>query len=124
MNLSAVDQYVTSLGPAGRQVAERQWGITLDDVGGWPLHVGLVVRGGMLRAQAEALRAGVVDGHELLFRNRSLVLVRYAHTGAGEVWVVGDLPVAAIDAAGVDRLLGLVVQAAQAIRGIAAPRGG
>jgi hypothetical protein len=33
-----------------------------------------------------------------------------------EVWVHGDLPVAAVDEVGLDRLLGLVVEGAVAVR--------
>jgi hypothetical protein len=47
---------------------------------------------GLLRAQAEALAPDAISDHELLYRNRSLLLVRYAHTGAGAVWVHGELP--------------------------------
>jgi hypothetical protein len=114
---SLADAYVTSLGPAARTVADGEWGITLEDVGGWPLHVGLRLRDGFLRAQAEVAAAGRVSDHELLFRNRALRVVRLAHTGAGDVWIVGDLPEAAVSAAEIDRLLGLLVAAATEVRG-------
>jgi hypothetical protein len=117
---SLADAYVTSLGPAARTVADGEWGITLEDVGGWPLHVGLRLRDGFLRAQAEVAGSGQVSDHELLFRNRALRVVRLAHTGAGDVWIVGDLPEAAVSAAEIDRLLGLLVAAATEVRGRAA----
>ena len=100
---SLADAYVKSLGPAARRVADGEWGVTLDDVAGWPLHVGIRLREGFLRAQAEVVGADRIGDHELLFRNRTLRLVRLAHTGAGDVWVVGDLPEEAVSAAGLDR---------------------
>lgn len=113
---SLADVYITSLGPAARRVADGEWGVTLEDVAGWPLHVGIRLRDGFLRAQAEVVGAGRVSDHELLFRNRTLRVVRLAHTGAGDVWVVGDLPDAAVSAAELDRLLGLLVAAATDVR--------
>jgi hypothetical protein len=110
------DAYLKSLGPAARRVADGEWGVTLEDVAGWPLHVGIRLREGFLRAQGEVLGAGRISDHELLFRNRTLRLVRLAHTGAGDVWVVGDLPEAALSAAELDRLLGLLVAAATEVR--------
>lgn len=113
---SLADAYVKSLGPAARRVADGEWGVTLEDVAGWPLHVGIRLREGFLRAQAEVLGADRISDHELLFRNRTLRLVRLAHTGAGDVWVVGELPEAAASAAEMDRLLGLLVAAATEVR--------
>ena len=60
--------------------------------------------------------AGQLDEHTLLFWNRSLPLVRFAHTGAGKVYVKGDVPVAAVDAALLDRFLGLLVRTATMAR--------
>lgn len=111
-----VDGYLAGIEASWRRVAPGEWGVTLDDVAGWPLHVGLTLRQGLLRAQAEVVQAGQVDDHEVLLRNRSLALVRYAHTGAGAVWVVGDLPASAVVASDVDRLLGLLVSAAADLR--------
>ena len=113
---SVADSYIASLGPAARRVAEGEWGITIEDVAGWPLHVGVRLAEGFLRAQAEVVGDGQVSDHELLFRNRTLRVVRLAHTGAGDVWVVGDLPAAAVSPAELDRLLGLLVAAATDIR--------
>jgi hypothetical protein len=113
---SVADAYFASLGAAGRRVADGEWGVTIDDVSGWPLHVGIRLRDGFLRAQAEVVGSGQIADHELLFRNRTLRVVRLAHTGAGDVWVVGDLPAAAVSAPELDRLLGLLVAAATDVR--------
>ena len=86
------------------------------EAGGWPLHVGLAYRDGLLRAQAEVLPPDALSDHELLFRNRSLVLVRFAHTGAGAVWVHGELAPELVSAEWIDRLLGLLVEAAVVAR--------
>ncbi len=88
---STISQFLESLEAESRQVAPGEWGLTVD-AAGWPLHVGLALRDGLLRAQCEALGPGQVSDHELLFRNRGLVLVRYAQSGAGAVWVHGELP--------------------------------
>jgi hypothetical protein len=113
---SVADAYIASLGGAGRRVADGEWGVTIDDAAGWPLHVGIRLRDGFLQAQAEVVGNGQVSDHELLFRNRGLRLVRLAHTGAGDVWVVGDLPQDAVSPAELDRLLGLLVAAAIEVR--------
>jgi hypothetical protein len=118
-----IDDYLGGLEASSRRVAPGEWGLSVADVGGWPLHVGLKLirsRPPLLRAQAEVLGPGRVDDHEVLFRNRSLAIVRYAHTGAGAVWVVGDLPEAAVTEAELDRLLGLLVSAAADLRRLAA----
>jgi len=99
-----------------RRVAPGEWGITVD-AGGWPLHVGVAVRDGLVRAQALVADAGSLDPHQLLFWNRQTALVRFAHTRAGEVHVMGELPAAAATAVELDRLLGLLVAAAEAARG-------
>jgi hypothetical protein len=113
---SVADAYIASLGATARRVADGEWGVTIEDAAGWPLHVGMRLRDGFLRAQAEVSGADQISDHELLFRNRSLRLVRLAHTGAGDVWIVGDLPEAAVSAAELDRLLGLLVAAAVDVR--------
>jgi hypothetical protein len=111
----AVSEFLGSLEASWREVAPGEWGLTLD-AAGWPLHVGLAYRDGMVRAQCEALPPERVSDHELLFRNRGLVMVRYAHTGAGAVWVHGELPAELVTVEWLDRLLGLVVEAATVVR--------
>lgn len=111
----SVSAFLASLEADSRQVAAGEWGLTLE-AAGWPLHVGLAFRDGMLRAQCEALPADRVSDHELLFRNRGLTMVRYAHTGAGAVWVHGELPPELVGADWLDRLLGMLVEAAIVVR--------
>ena len=110
-----VDAVLERLDTGHRRVADAEWGLTLE-VAGWPLHVGLAVRGGFLRAQAEAVGPDTADPAALLHRNRLEPLVRYAHSRAGAVWVHGDLPAATVDAASVDTLLARLVEAAEWVR--------
>jgi hypothetical protein len=110
-----VERYLSGLGGDWRRLAEGEWGLTVD-AAGWPLHVGVVLRDGVLRAQAEVLGPDRVSDHELLHRNRGLRLVRYAHAGDGTVWVLGDLPPVAVSASALDGLLGAVVAAATVAR--------
>ena len=60
-----------------------------------------------------------IDPHVLLQWNRQTRLVRMAQTRSGDVWVLGDVPVQAVDGTQVDRLLGLVVEGVLAVRGYA-----
>lgn len=113
--VATVDDYLRTLEAEWRSVAPGEWGLTID-AAGWPLHVGLALRDGLLRAQAEVLGPDQLDDHELLVRNRSLVLVRYAHTGAGAVWVHGELPPELVSPHWLDRLLGILVEAATVAR--------
>jgi hypothetical protein len=107
MPFERVDAYIAEVG--GRRLAEGEWGLDIDGFA-----VGLRASRGLLRAQAWAAPAGAFEPAELLHRNRSLELVRYSATKAGDVWVVGDLPAA--DDAPVDRLLGALAEAASALR--------
>ena len=109
--VETVNAYLEGTEAEWRSVARGEWGITVD-AAGWPLHIGLALRDGLLRAQAEVVGPDQVDDHELLFRNRGLMLVRYAHTGAGAVWVHGELPPELVSPTWLDRLLGLLVDAA------------
>jgi hypothetical protein len=120
MSAGVIDAYLSEVEAETRRLAPGEWGLSAPDVGGWPLHVGLRLHQDLLRAQAEVVGAGQVDEHELLFRNRSLAIVRYAHTGAGAVWVVGDLPAAAVTPRELDRLLGVLVAAAADLRRLVA----
>ena len=110
-----VDQYLQSLEAPARRVSETEWGLTVE-AAGWPLHIGVSLRDGLLRAQAEVLSPDQVADHELLFRNRSLILDRYAHTGAGDVYVHGELPPELVSPQWLDRLLGMLVDAAVVAR--------
>jgi hypothetical protein len=112
---NTVSAFLESLEAESRQVAPGEWGLTFE-AAGWPLHVGLAFRDGLLRAQCEAVGPGAVSSHELLFRNRGLTLVRYAESGAGAVWVHGELAPELVTPQWLDRLLGLLVEAAIVVR--------
>jgi hypothetical protein len=105
MAFETIDAYIAEVG--GRRLANGEWGLQVDGI-----EVGLRVARGVLRAQAWAAPAGSFDALGVLHRNRSLELVRYATTKAGDLWVVGDVPAA--DDAPVDRLLGALVEAVSA----------
>lgn len=116
---TAVTACLARSGAPWRALAAGEWGLRAE-AGGWPLDVGIALRGGVLRAQAAVLPPGGADPHGLLFRNRRLVLVRLAHTGDGTIWVIGEIPaVAAAHEAEVDRLLGALVGAADDVRAAA-----
>ena len=121
--VDVVDAYVRGLGDRGRRVAHAEWGVTIpaEAAGGQPLDVGIRIADGMLRAKAAALPAADgVDPWMLLWWNRQTRHVRFGCTRSREVWVHGDLPVAAVESErAVDRLLGLVAEAALAVRGYA-----
>lgn len=110
-----VDRFIASLDGDTRRVADAEWGITLE-AGGWPLHVGVALRDGLLRAQAQVVGPGRLDPHQLLVWNRQVPLVRFAHTGAGEVYVQVEVPRAAVTPRELDRVLGLLVRVAQQAR--------
>jgi hypothetical protein len=115
----AVERFLAELEGDTRRVAENEWGLTVE-AGGWPLHIGIALRDGLLRTQAEVIGPGRIDPHMLLRWNRDLPLVRFSHTGAGAVYVQGDLPPAAVTAAALDRVLGLLVRVATQAREAAA----
>lgn len=114
-----VDAYIGSLPGDSRRIAHTEWGLTLaaDHAGGWPLDVGLRIADGLLTVKAHALTDPEhVDPWMLLWWNRSTRQVRFCSTQGREIWVHADLPVAAIDERELDRLLGLAVEAALAVR--------
>ena len=115
-----VDAELQKLEVPVRNVSPTEWGLTVE-AAGWPLHIGVAWRDGLLRAQGEVLGPDQVADHELLFRNRGLVLVRYAESGAGAVWVHGELPPELVDARWLDRFLGMLVEAAVVARHRARP---
>jgi hypothetical protein len=117
-----LDAYLEEL-PAlrARRLAHGEWGITVpgEELDGEPLDVGLRLADGLLRAQAVALHgAGHLDPWLLLAWNRQTRMVRFACTRSRDIWIHADLPAACVDERAVDRLLGLVVEAAVAVRGL------
>lgn len=110
-----VDDFIAGLDGDTRRVAYGEWGITLE-AAGWPLHVGVALRDGLLRAQAQVAPAGQLDAHQLLVWNRQVPLVRFSHTRAGDVWIQVDLPRAAVSAEQLDGALGLLVRVATQAR--------
>jgi hypothetical protein len=110
-----IERFLAGLEGATRRVGESEWGFTVE-AGGWPLHVGIALRNCLLRTQAEVIGPGRIDPHVLLRWNRELPLVRFSHTGAGAVYVQGDLPPAGVTAAALDRFLGLLVRVATQAR--------
>jgi hypothetical protein len=117
---TGVDDALEALGLHVHRPAPGEWGIAVP-CAGWPLHVGLRVASGLLRVQAEVAPPGAVDPAWLLHRNRrDLLLVRYASSSFGALWVHGELPLEAASAARVDELLARLVEAAEDARGVAA----
>jgi putative sensory transduction regulator len=117
--VDVIDAYLRGLPGDSRRLATAEWGLTIaaDAAGGWPLEVGLSVRDGLLRVKAAATGpADDLDPWMLLWWNRQTRLVRFGCTRSREVWVHGDVPVAGLDEAGLDRLLGLVTEGAVAVR--------
>jgi hypothetical protein len=113
--VDVVEAYLSGLPGPVRRLAHGEWGLSLDreTAGGHPLDVGLRIADELVRVQAPAVPAGVgLDPWLLLHWNRQTRLVRFASTRAGDLWVHADAPVAGLDERAVDRLLGLVVQAA------------
>jgi hypothetical protein len=119
-----VDAYLTSVdGLSARRLAHGEWGITVpgDRVGSDPIEASLRISDGLLRAQAIAVHAaGDLDPWMLLWWNRQTRLVRFGCSQARDIWVHGDIPIAAVDEPGIDRLLGLITEAVVGVRGHAA----
>lgn len=91
--------------------SSTEWGLTVDAE--WPLDVGIRIAEGLLRVQAFVLPAArALPDEELLHWNRHTRQVRFGRTRDGDIWIHADLPEAAGTATEVDRLLGLVVEAA------------
>jgi hypothetical protein len=115
-----VNSYIDALPGAGRRTAHGEWGLTIDadHAGGWPLDVGVRIADGLLTAKAHALSDPEhVDPWMLLWWNRSTRHVRFGCTQSREIWVHADLAATAVSERDLDRLLGLVVEAAIAVRG-------
>jgi Putative bacterial sensory transduction regulator len=118
--VDAIDAYVSGL-PAlrARRLAHGEWGLTIpgETLGGDSLDVGLRIADGLLRAQALVLRgADGLDPWMLLWWNRSTRIVRFGCTRSRDIWVHADLPAPGVDERAVDRLLGLIAEAAVAVR--------
>jgi len=117
--VDVIDGYIQALPGERRRIAHGEWGFTLaaQEAAGWPLDVGLRVADGLLTVKAHALTDPEhIDPWMLLWWNRSTRMVRFSATQGQEVWVHGDLPAAAVDEVALDRLLGLVVEGAVAVR--------
>jgi len=116
--VDVVDAYLAGLPGAARRLAHAEWGLRIegDHIDG-ALDVGVRIADELLRVQAFALPADpTIDPRLLLHWNRQTRLVRFGSARAGDVWVHADVPVLGLDERGVDRLLGLVVQAAARAR--------
>jgi hypothetical protein len=118
--VDVVNHYLHGLPGGARRLAHAEWGLTIAaETLGEPLDVGLSIADGLLRVKAPALGAGhELDPWVLLWWNRQTRQVRFGSTRAHEIWVHGDLPVSAVDEPALDRLLGLVVEAVVAARGL------
>jgi hypothetical protein len=122
--VDAVESYVSGL-PAlrARRLAHGEWGFTIpgEELGGEPLDVGLRIADGLLRVQAVPLHgAGRLDPWMLLWWNRQTRMVRFGCSRARDIWIHADLPASGVDERALDRLLGLVAEAAVAVRSHAA----
>ena len=123
--MAAVDviaDYIDALPGEARRTAHSEWGVTLDEerAGGWPLDVGLRLADGLLRVQAFALPYREdLDFGQILHWNRQTRMARFGCTRSGDIWVQADLPAEAVSAEQLDRLLGLVVEAALNVRAYA-----
>ncbi len=119
--LACLNDFMSSLDTNARMVAPGEWGLVLDSAG-YPLDVGVSVRGALVRAQATVLPAGVIDPHQLLYWNRQAPLVCFAENRAGEVFVCGELPLEALSTEWLDRFLGLLLASATRAREFAIAR--
>ena len=124
--VDVVEAFLVAVPDLGvRRLAHAEWGVTVpgERLGGEPLDVGLTLADGLLTAKAPVLpTADGIDPWLLLWWNRQTRHVRFAGTRERELWVHADLPAAGLDEPGLDRLLGLVVEAAVAVREHAAAR--
>ena len=117
--VDVIDEYLEGLPGRSRRLAHGQWGVTVDaeHAAGWPLDVGISLSEGLVTAKAHALASAEgVDPWMLMWWNRQTRMARFGSTQDREVWVHADLPVAAVDPREIDRLLGLVVEGAIAVR--------
>jgi hypothetical protein len=120
--IARVAGFMSSLDSEVREVAPSEWGLTLD-AAGYPLDVGVSIRGALLRAQAAVLPAGLIDPHQLLYWNRQAPLICFAENRAGEVFVCGELPLESLEVETLDRFLGLLLASAVRAREFALQAG-
>lgn len=103
-----------------RSPAPGEWGLSVE-AAGWPLHIGIALRDGLLRIQAQIAEPGAIELIDLLWWNRRLPLLRFSATRGGEPWLQLDLDPHSLDTARLDRMLGYFVltatQARETIRG-------
>ena len=110
----AIDSYLASVG--ARRLADGEWGLTIAD--SHPLDIGIRIADGLVRIQAFAVPAADAPADEdALHWNRSTRVVRFARTRSGDLWVQAELFADATET--LDRVLGLVVEAARAARAAA-----
>jgi hypothetical protein len=123
--VDAIDAYLAGLPDLRtRRLAHGEWGLTVpgEQLDGEPLDVGLRVADGLMRVQAVALHgAADLDPWMLLWWNRQTRLVRFGCTRSRDIWVHADVPVGTVDQREVDRVLGLLTEAAVAVRGLRRP---
>jgi hypothetical protein len=116
MPIDAVDSFLADVG--ARRLAGAEWGLTIPDE--HPLEIGIRVAGGLVRVQAFAVPAADAPASDdVLHWNRVTHIVRFSRTRGGDVWVQAEVAVEHADAAHMDRLLGLVVEAARSARAAA-----
>ena len=115
MAIDAVGSYLEGLG--ARCLADGEWGLTVADE--HPLDIGIRVADGLLRIQAFAVPAADAPADEVaLHWNRATRIVRFARTRSGDLWVQADLLLGSA-ADELDRVMGLVVEAARSARAVA-----
>jgi len=123
--VDAIESYVSGLPDLrARRLAHSEWGLTVpgERLDGDPLDVGLRFADGLLRVQAIALHgAADLDPWMLLWWNRQTRLVRFGCTRSRDIWVHADVPAGSVDERELDRVLGLVTEAALAVRGLRRP---
>lgn len=103
-----IEGYLASTVENWRRVASGEWGITVE-AAGWPLDIGMALRDGLLRLQAQVAFSGQIPPETLLWWNRTLPLVKFSQTRGGEPWLQLDLNPSTIDELSLDRMLGLFV---------------